>query len=527
MLHEIGFNNFYDTTLTRSTPRFADLARLHTALDTSSTVFGKATLLKYLLHPETTLSDITRRQDAVKELSENHELRESVQQFVDSFLVSPVEGEAPPIDKMQRAIGTKTKNPTPTVKSLLRRMVLTPLNSAAENVEPFAHFGKACHLGRSIKGAESPYLQDLLALFEKAHQHPSSPMIRGKICLSWGDVGARQEMSHLKPVWSFTNNPIDLEQMVLGSGMMAYWASLVLRGDNMDQPMQVALAVPAVLAGLILAPARLMISPMLLEKRAREKFLETEPFLKVIDAIGELDALLALVRFNARHAEVNCWPKMTESTGYRLEAKDLRSPYIHTVGSCVPNDVSLLGGRPLILTGPNSAGKSTYLNAVSHNTLLAQIGAKVLASYFESSVFDHLTYQGPDSVALSAEGRFGMEMLETKASFLRATKKSLLFLDEVAGGTSTEESRDIAQWIIHEGLTGLGCGAIMVTHDHELTRRLHSLGSVDCLELELENEQPTYRARPGIASSSRPDRVLGSINFTREDMHRILAEKNA
>jgi DNA mismatch repair ATPase MutS len=263
----------------------------------------------------------------------------------------------------------------------------------------------------------------------------------------------------------------------------------------------------------------------MISKWGSARLLQSEPILKIIDAIGELDALLAIAHFNERFADSSVWPEFIVGDRYRLEAKGLKAPCIQAAGSCVANDVILQGGRPLIITGPNSAGKSTLLSAITHNHILAQIGAKVIAEHFCSTIIDQVLYQGPESAALNAEGRFGMEMLETKRLFERASRKSLFVLDEVAGGTSTEESREIAQWIVHEGLVELGCGVLMVTHDHELARRLGTLGKVEPIKMDLEDEAPTYQAAPGVATSSRPDRVLNAIGFTREHMLEIVRRK--
>jgi DNA mismatch repair protein MutS len=523
--YESAFKRFHDTAMTQATPRFAELEKLHRVLDTTSTVFGKLALLRHLIRPSTGLAEIIHRQEAVKELTANDVLRDQVQRFVDSCVTGHAKGDLSRQDKILTLLGGPTPAREPYLPFLLKKLVKQLFNAGERCSDPLSQLGKICAESGSIENVESAHLQDTLAIFQEARQHSQFPVFRGEVCITPGKIGPRSAIRHVVPAWSFTAKPIDVEQMALGALYAASYGYLVVRGDMLDENVKGLLASGLGLGGMIIGVGRLGAAPRMVVKRASAMLLSAEPLLKVLDAVGELDALLAIVRFNERNKAFNSWPELFEADRYHLEAEGMRAPVVHEQAHCVANSAVLTGGRPLIITGPNSAGKSTFINAVSHNQILAQIGAKVLATRFRVSVCDHFSYQGPDSVALSSEGRFGMEMLETKRSFERASAKSLVVLDEVAGGTATDESREIAEWIIHDGLRELGCGAVMVTHDHELARKLDVRGGVDCAMLTLEDEQPTYRVQPGIATSSRPDRVLRSIGFTREDMERILREK--
>jgi len=525
IFYDEALRRFHETTMTKATPRFAEVDKLHQVLDTTSTVFGKMSLFRHLVRPSTSLTDIMQRQEAIKELTENKALREQVQQFVDSCIIGHQKGDTSRQDKILELLGGQRTRAEPNFLFFVKSTFKAAFNAGRTCSDPLSQIGKICEASRSMGTSESRHIKNILAIFDEAQQCHHFPVFRGDVCLTPLTIGARSEIHHAVPVWSFTAKPIDSEQLALGALFSIGYGFLLMQGHLLSEFVRSTLTLTLGFASLLVGLGRMSLSPTMVLHRARTMLLKTEPLLKVLDAVGELDSLLALVRFNERHQDCNTWPELFEGDRYHLQAEGLRAPFIHDRSNCVPNNVLLTGGRPLIITGSNSAGKSTFLNAVSHNQILAQIGTKVLATRFRASVCDHFSYQGPDSAALSSEGRFGMEMLETKKSFERSSPQSLVVLDEVAGGTATEESRDIAEWIIHEGLRELGCGAAMVTHDHELARRLHALGGVDCVKLELEDELPTYLVQSGIASSSRPDRVLKSIEFTRQDMKRMLQEK--
>ena len=146
--------------------------------------------------------------------------------------------------------------------------------------------------------------------------------------------------------------------------------------------------------------------------------------------------------------------------------KLLESPF-------VPNDVTLDRGenRVAIITGPNMAGKSTYMRQTALIVIMAQIGCFVPASYAEIGITDSVfTRVGASDDLAGGQSTFMVEMSEVADIIKNATSDSLLILDEIGRGTSTFDGMSIARAVL-EYVAGkqLGAKALFATHYHELT----------------------------------------------------------
>jgi DNA mismatch repair protein MutS len=140
----------------------------------------------------------------------------------------------------------------------------------------------------------------------------------------------------------------------------------------------------------------------------------------------------------------------------------------------VPNDVRLAAGEVecLVITGPNMAGKSTYMRQVALIVLLAQVGSFVPARAARIGVVDRIfTRIGAQDNLARGQSTFLVEMTETAAILRHATARSLVLLDEIGRGTSTFDGLSIA-WAVAEHLHERRAGAkvLFATHYHELTR---------------------------------------------------------
>jgi len=188
-------------------------------------------------------------------------------------------------------------------------------------------------------------------------------------------------------------------------------------------------------------------------------------------ALGALDALASLAEVARLHDY--CRPVVDDSGA--LEIEEGRHPVLdlRTVGErFVPNDVSLDrdGKRFAILTGPNMAGKSTYIRQVALLVLLAQIGSFVPAKRAHIGIVDRIfTRVGASDDLSRGQSTFMVEMNETANIIHNATKDSLVILDEIGRGTSTFDGLSIA-WSVAEHLHDkIGCRTLFATHYHELT----------------------------------------------------------
>lgn len=194
--------------------------------------------------------------------------------------------------------------------------------------------------------------------------------------------------------------------------------------------------------------------------------------------VHRLAAWLSLVDVAASLAQVAaecdyCRPTVDSSDV--LEIQDGRHPVVERLaaeGRFVPNDVALqIGGTHLwLISGPNMAGKSTFLRQVALTVILAQMGSFVPARSARIGLVDRvLSRVGASDNLAGGESTFMVEMRETASILRQATRRSLVILDEVGRGTSTFDGLAIA-WAVAEHLDeSIGCRTLFATHYHELT----------------------------------------------------------
>ena len=198
--------------------------------------------------------------------------------------------------------------------------------------------------------------------------------------------------------------------------------------------------------------------------------------------IADLDVLCS---FATVAEDQNYVMPIIDNSG-EINIKDGRHPVIEKMlpsGSFVQNDTYLdkLNDRLSIITGPNMAGKSTYMRQVALITLMAQIGSFVPASYAKIGVVDKIfTRVGASDDLSMGQSTFMVEMMEVASILNEATSNSLIILDEIGRGTSTYDGLSIA-WAVAEYICDKEkCGAktLFATHYHELTELENKLEGI-------------------------------------------------
>lgn len=259
-----------------------------------------------------------------------------------------------------------------------------------------------------------------------------------------------------------------------------------------------------------LAGAERFITPELKEMESkvlsaqeRSTSLEEELFLKIrvevagrareiqerSAASGELDVFITLAVV-AAESEFSR-PKLNNAG--EISMRGCRHPILDRAmrGSFVPNDVHLdgKGNRFLILTGPNMAGKSTYMRQIALAVILAQMGSFVPASFASISPVDRIfTRVGAYDDLTAGQSTFMIEMTELAKILSSATSKSLILLDEIGRGTSTFDGLAIA-WSITEHIHNKVRGkAIFATHYHQLTQLAEVLSGVKNYNMAVKEE---------------------------------------
>ena len=224
--------------------------------------------------------------------------------------------------------------------------------------------------------------------------------------------------------------------------------------------------------------------------------------LAVLDACGSLAAVAARRGY--------CRPLVDD--GMVLDIADGRHPVVEAMlpsGSFVPNDARLdpAAEQLVLITGPNMAGKSTYMRQVAQIVLLAQIGGFVPAKAAQIGVCDRVfTRVGAADNLSRGDSTFMVEMRETAAILSRATRRSLVVLDEVGRGTSTFDGVSIA-WAVAEFLhDAIGARTLFATHYHELVALADSRPHVRNVSVAVREHKGEIvflrRVVPGGASKS-------------------------
>ncbi|HKW60020.1 MAG TPA: DNA mismatch repair protein MutS [Candidatus Dormibacteraeota bacterium] len=227
-------------------------------------------------------------------------------------------------------------------------------------------------------------------------------------------------------------------------------------------------------------------------------------------AIGMADALLSLAWAAAEHG----WRRPVVNAGVGLSIKGGRHPLVEKglpAGVFVGNDLELDpdGAQIVILTGPNMAGKSTYLRQAAMIVLLAQCGSFVPAESAVIGLADRVfTRVGAHDDISAGMSTFMVEMTETAYILSHATRSSLVILDEVGRGTSTYDGVSIAQAVVEHlhNAPKLGCRTLFATHYHELTALAERLPRVRNQRVEVLEEGDAvrflHRVVPGGADRS-------------------------
>jgi len=194
---------------------------------------------------------------------------------------------------------------------------------------------------------------------------------------------------------------------------------------------------------------------------------------KTANIVSTLDVLIS---FASVAEEYNYVMPIVDNSG-EIDIKEGRHPVIEKMlpsGSFVNNDTYMNNDndRFSIITGPNMAGKSTYMRQVALITLMAQIGSFVPASYAKIGVVDKIfTRIGASDDLSMGQSTFMVEMMEVAAILKNCTKNSLVLLDEIGRGTSTFDGLSIAWAVVEYMADKEKCGAktLFATHYHELT----------------------------------------------------------
>ncbi len=446
-------------------------------LDKTRTAMGARTLRKYIEQPLIDRSSIERRLDAVAEFCENAISREEIREYLSSVY---------DLERLISKITYQSANPRdlnafqsslailPHIKNLMRDMRSPLLEELCGDLDPLEDL---CSLIAQSICDEPPLSMKEGGIIREGY-HPEVDRLReaksqGK---SWlADLEAQErEKTGIKNLRIKYNK-------VFGYCLEVTNSFRHLVPDYYTRKQTLTNAERYVI------PRLKELEDTILGAEDRLHTLEYQLYCDIRDAIAaevlriqttakviaQIDVFASLALVAERNHYVR--PKINEKG--RIEIRDGRHPVVEQM---IPNHLFIANdavlddrrNRVAIITGPNMAGKSTYMRQTALIVLLAQIGSFVPASSADIGIVDRIfTRVGASDDLASGQSTFMVEMTEVANILRNATSKSLLILDEIGRGTSTFDGLSIA-WAVVEHISStklLGAKTLFATHYHELT----------------------------------------------------------
>ena len=440
-------------------------------LDDTVTPMGGRMLKKWLLHPLRKIPLIEERLDAIEELREKsaEPLRERLSRMGDleRILARIERGLARPRDMVALRFSLEL---IPEIKERLTPFTSSLLREIRESLDP---------------------LDSLLELLRKSIvEDPPSTLKEGGIIREGfsSELDELREMARGGKEWVAKLQEEEIRKTGIKSLKVGYnkvfgYYIEVTKANLHLVPSHYIRKQTLVNAERFITPELKDKETLILHAEERIKELEYEIFQKIREEvtryiiplqknayyIAQLDALISLARVSLKFGYTR--PEIVEEKV--IEIEEGRHPVLerYLEEPFVPNDTEILPSQPiLILTGPNMAGKSTYIRQVALITLLAHMGSFVPARKARIGLVDRIfTRVGAGDELLRQRSTFMVEMNEVASILRNATEKSLIILDEVGRGTSTYDGISIA-WAVGEYIHDhLRARTLFATHYHEIT----------------------------------------------------------
>ena len=444
-------------------------------LDRTLTSMGGRKLRHWILHPLVNVADIHARLDAVEDLFQSAETRLELKEILK---------DVADLERLLGRITSKTGNARD-VKALGRSLERVPRLRAV--LQPVT----SSLLTELRDGMDE--LTDVAAWIDAAIvDDPPAPITEGGLFKD----GHSEELDHLRSLvrggrdWIATLQREEVARTGISNLKVGYnkvfgYYIEVSRGNTHLVPSDYERKQTLVNAERYVTPTLKAREEEIVTAQERMQKLEYDLFTalrdrissearriqETADAVAAVDVLLSLA--DTAVAKNYCKPDVNDSNVIRI--RDGRHPVVEDLmsrGEFVPNDTHLDPSVAFlqIVTGPNMAGKSTYLRQVALIMLLAQMGSFVPAAEAQIGVVDRIfTRVGASDNLVRGESTFMVEMIETANILNTATERSLLVLDEIGRGTSTFDGISIA-WSVAEHIHDhIRAKTLFATHYHELT----------------------------------------------------------
>jgi DNA mismatch repair protein MutS2 len=261
-------------------------------------------------------------------------------------------------------------------------------------------------------------------------------------------------------------------------------------------------------------------------------FLQIRSWIRpLLQVLGQLSFYLSTVAFKERAESLGLRMSLAEvEEGATLELQELFNPLLLRLGDPVPNAIA--ADRPetiIIVTGPNSGGKTRLLQAVGLAQLLGQSGMYVPAGIAHLPLLDGLFASITERATVDqTEGRLGTELLRIRELFEAASPRSMLIMDELCSGTNPSEAEEIVLMVL-QLLERLRPVALITTHFLGFGRRLQEEQPVEnllFLQVELDEEKrSTYQFVPGVATTSLASHTAERLGVNFEELAELVERR--
>ncbi len=485
------------------------------AVNGASTTIGQAVLYRSLTQPSADINTLKAKQQALEELSTNEALRGAFEaivamaaeqernfylltfgEFLGTFGTAREEHEIEGYGYLQYKRGV--------------RFMLDLVDQALAVTEP-----------------TSAYLQAQLNTLKDFANTRAYSLMKGPAYISESGVQSKQERQHS---WSpaIIFRPQLFKPLLIAVFFAAIWGlAHFFPTDMFNVSVE---AIPT--ATIFLVPLLLVYYPVIgsFDRDSciiplRNIYKNDGDVAQTLEALGKIDELLSFIKFAQQFGNPVVLPELVEGKHHRINLVDAKNPVLAKQNPAyVGNDFVLEDDKLVLVTGPNSGGKTAFCKTITQVQLLAQIGCYVPAQAATLTVADRIFYQVSEVSHLTdGEGRFGTELKRTKDIFLATTPLSLVVLDELSEGTTFEEKMESSSNVLN-GFYRKGNSTILITHNHQLVDQFVRDRVGLPRQVEFADEAPTYKLIPGISRVSHADRVAKKIGFSKEDIDNYLAD---
>ncbi|WP_188205877.1 DNA mismatch repair protein MutS [Alkalibacillus aidingensis] len=484
---------------------------LLSVLDQTSTAMGARRLKKWLDRPLLSKDAIERRHEQVESFMvhffEREEIRERLKQVYD-------------LERLSGRVSYGNVNARDLIQLKKSLSVLPSLKQVLDQIES--------HSVTSLLGDISVFQEIYDLLNRSIHDEPPISITEGDIIKDGfnAQLDEYREASRNGKAWVAQLEASERERLGVKSLKVGYnkvfGYYIEVTKANLNQ-----IDLSRYERKQTLANAERFITPELKEKErlileAKEKStsLEYELFIKIREQIKEyipviqklaeqiskIDVLISL----AVVSEQNNYIKPILNEEQNLHIEDGRHPVVEQVmqDQFVPNNIEMeQDTNILLITGPNMAGKSTYMRQLGLIAIMSQIGCFVPATHAILPVFDQVfTRIGAADDLVSGQSTFMVEMLEAEHAVSHASSKSLILFDEIGRGTSTYDGIALAQSIVEHLHDHVGAKTLFATHYHELTDLENTLSQLRNVHVEVDEEDGEvvflHHIKPGKADQS-------------------------